>query len=330
MFSIFLLDIVQQPRVIQVNKSPGDSILPHQCGCSNCDLTNLIQYGCPEYHDKDLFPYLDTAALTEGEVKILRYALDQEGKSMSKAFDHILKKFASMMKRKVDLKSFITVLKSITGFEGFKQGICTLHDKKEEIESAETHDKLVTIIENYISWFNCVLLKRIVDDCVEDKILENNDYDTFCEWFQQYEDVRKSYCKRGIFECPANLFSKNKSQLQSCKLFCLIVNDGKIKNFENLEEFEGRLCKEFGIGRCNLVLCSIGKGCIELVYLLPSCVHEALFPLNKKQLELLTMIGVTEICTGTSYESISTLQKNKHGTSNLDTDKHNSGEYCKN
>ncbi|KAL5469233.1 hypothetical protein EMCRGX_G030458 [Ephydatia muelleri] len=309
-------DIVQQPRVIQVSKSPGDSILPHRCGCSNCDLTNLIQHGCPQYRDKDLFPYLDTTALTEGEVKTLRYALDQEGKSMSKAFDHILKKFASMMKTKVDLKSFITVLKSITGFEGFKQGICTLHDQKEEIESAETHDKLVTIIESYISWFNCVLLKRIVDDCVEDKILEKEDYDTFCEWFQQYEDVRKSYCKRGIFECPANLFSKNKSQLQSCKLFCLIVNDGNIKNFENLEEFEGRVCKELGIGRCNLVLCSIGKGCIELVYLLPSCVHEALFPLNIKQLELFTMIGVAEICTGTSYESISTLQKNEHGTSN--------------
>ena len=109
-------------------------------------------------------------------------------------------------------------------------------------------------------------------------------------------------------------------------LFCLIVSDDKIKDFKHLDVFEVDLCLKLEIEHFNLVLCSIGEGCIELVYLLPSCVHELLFPLNTKQLQGLAMIGVTEISMGTSYESIYTLQKKERGTLSLNTSSDNSGE----
>ena len=302
---------IAQPSVIQVSKKkPGDSCLPHRCGCNNCDLMKLIKDGCPNYRYTNSFPFLGG--------KKDRYTLEEQGEKMSREFDKIRHNFVSMMEEKVHLLSFQRVMTRITGFDSFKRNICTLHDRKEEIRSATHHYNLVDIIEDYITWFNCTLLKEIVYECVQIKELEKEDYDTFCKRFKQYEEARKSYCKRGIFECPSSLFLKNKKQLKPCtpsmRLFCLIVNDDKIKTIEHLDLFEGCLCSQLGVKRINFILYSIGKGCIELIYLLPSCVHEALFPLNKKQVQRLSMIGVTAICIGTSYESINT---------------NNSGEYCK-
>ena len=278
----------------------------------------LIKDGCPNYRYTNSFPFLEIEALTEREVKKARYTLEEQGKKMSREFDKIRNYFISMMEEKVHLLSLRTAMTRITGFDGSIQNICTLHDRKKEIRSAKEHNELVDIIEDYITWFNCTLLREIVYECVQIKELEKEDYDTFCNCFKQYEEARKSYCRRGIFECPFSLFSKNKKQLKPCtpsmRLFCLIVNDDKIKTIEHLDLFEGCLCLELGVKRINFILYSIGKGCIELVYLLPSCVHEALFPLNKKQLQGLSMIGVTAISIGESYESINT---------------NNSGEYCK-
>ena len=240
---------------------------------------------------------------------------------MSKKYDNITKEFRLMMEKKVQLSSFKTALESISGFDSFKSDFCALQCQTKKIRSAKTHSKLVDIIKNYTTWFDCTLLKRIVEECVE-----KEDYDSFCICFKIYEEERRSYCRRGIFECPSYLFSKNKLQ-PNTRLFCLLVSDDKIQNFEQLDLFEGRLCSHFGISRFNLMLCSIGKGCIELIYLLPSCVHEALFPLNKEQLDGLATIGVTAICIGTSYESINTLQKIEDGTLNLKTSNKNNGEY---
>ena len=224
----------------------------------------------------------------------------------------------------MDLMPFKSAMKRITGFRSYKLNICMLEDRTDEIDSAKDKNELVKIIKEYITWFNCDLLKEIVFECVQIEKLEHEDYRTFCHWLKQYEDARMLYCRRGIFECPNSLFSKNESK--GTKLFCLIVSDNKINNFEHLDIFEGGLCLELGIKRCNLIMCSIGKGCIELVYLLPSCVHELLFPLNAKQLQGLAMIGVTEISIGASYESINTLQNNEHGTLSLNTSSDNSGE----
>ena len=309
---------------MQVNKNPGDSVVTHRCGCNECDLMSLIQNGCPECRNTNTFPFLEIEALTEGEVKQFLSILDREGKQMSRAFDKIRNSFVTMMEKKVDLMPFKSAMKRITGFRSYKLNICMLEDRTDEIDSAKDKNELVKIIKEYITWFNCDLLKEIVFECVQIEKLEHEDYRTFCHWLKQYEDARMLYCRRGIFECPNSLFPKNERKCK--KLFCLIVSDNKINNFEHLDAFEGGLCLELGIKRCNLIMCSIGKGCIELVYLLPSCVHELLFPLNAKQLQGLAMIGVTEISIGASYESINTLQNNEHGTLSLNTSSDNSGE----
>ena len=252
---------------------------------------------------------------------------------MTMNFDDFRREFKSIITDKVGLRSLKTAMTGITSSKCFKRSIPALHDRKKEIRNAKNYNVLFDIIEDYITWFNCTLLNEIARQCFHLKSLKKEDYDTFCKHLKQYEEARTSYCKNGIFECPSSLFSKNKSQMQPSmsnrNLFCLIVSDDKIKDFKHLDVFERHLCLELEIEHFNLVLCSIGEGCIELVYLLPSCVHELLFPLNTKQLQGLAMIGVTEISMGTSYESINTLQKNEHGTLNVNTSSDNSGEYCR-
>ena len=313
-----------ESRIIQVskNKPPGDSCFRHRCGCS--PLEHILK-GCSKCCDTDPFPFLDIEALAEGEVKRLKNRLVQEGDEMTMQFDDFRREFASIIK-KVDLVSLKTAMTGITSSKCFKRSIRAMHDRKKEIRNAKNYVDLLDIIENYVTWFNCTLLDTIALQCVKLKSLKTKDYGTFCKHLKQYEEARMSYCKRGIFECPFSLFSKNKSQMQNTRLFCLLVDDDKIQDFEHLDVFEGNLASIIEIERFNLVICSIGKGCIELVYLLPSCVHELLFPLNTKQLQGLAMIGVTEISIGTSYESINTLLRNEHGTLSLNTSSDNSGE----
>ena len=53
----------------------------------------------------------------------------------------------------------------------------------------------------------------------------------------------------------------------------------------------------FGVKKYALKLCTVAMGCVELVYSMPLCIYNNVFPLNEDQYRDLTTLGVSEIMT---------------------------------
>lgn len=252
-----------------------------------------------------MFPVLDTASLSMGEKNALFTTLDEEAKKIFQAFDDFRINFEYLIEQ-IPLLKFKKAATSITGYYSLKTNIPMLHDRKVEIRKAESHEEVMDIINEYITWFDCRLLKSIMDSKILDSHLNLSARSNFDKELKLYEEKRQLFCKRRIFECPALSIQSNKAS-KSLKIFCLLTDEGNKTSMNDIEIFLGKLILVLNIQPHNLILHTISKGCIELVLLLPSCVHKMIFPLNEKQLKEFAMLGVTDICTDNSYESISSL-----------------------
>ena len=66
---------------------------------------------------------------------------------------------------------------------------------------------------------------------------------------------------------------------------------------EKIALFTAELMKPFEIQEYVMNLHTVGKGCMELVYSLPQCITNELFPLNEDRCNNLAMLGVMEVIT---------------------------------
>ena len=280
--------------------------------CKRCDLKKLLLQGCPEACEESSFPYLDTAALSEQERKKLFYSLQEKEKEMMSRLARLRFSFIKWTEENLTLDKFKFVTNTIIGTVN-----SNATSVRNCINAAESHNQLTEVIWNYITWFNCSLLKEIVDHSCEQ--LKRSKVHMFSKFFYLYEKECMKYCKRNIFECPNILTSELRAVPIISNIFCLIVNDSKKSNYkmsmEDIKLLLGKLIELFKIQNYDLILRSIGpgEGCLELVFLLPPNVHEKIFPLNKKQLEGLAKLRVMDVSTGDSYQSIDTLLQDIHG-----------------
>ena len=66
---------------------------------------------------------------------------------------------------------------------------------------------------------------------------------------------------------------------------------------EQIATFTATLKQSLQLEDYTLKLCTVDKGCLQLVYSIPLCVYNALFPLDEDQYEAIRVLGVMEIIT---------------------------------
>lgn len=270
-------------------------------------MITLLQQGCPKLQEGISFPYLHTAALSELDKKILLYTLKEEAKKM---FDELVKLrlcFLDWIEKNVPLDKLKRITEAIIDTPTCNHNART--SISDMINAAESHQKLTQVIWKFITWFNCDLLNIIVNHSSEQLKLQTELQPLFAEKFQLYEEKRANYCKRKIFECPVLLTSEQMPTCTDSSVLCLILDENSMSNMTDIDLFLGKLAALFKIEKHNLILRFIGEGCLELVFLLLPFAYEKIFSLNRQQLEVLAMLGVTDVSTGDtcSYKSISTL-----------------------
>ena len=276
------------------------------CGCGKCDLKKLLTKGCPNPVIQQ-FLYLDTRTLTKNEKDVLLLKVKADADAINNEHRHMIHKFNTWMKDNVSVEVYRDILFNIPGT--IRKEVPMLQDRRKEIKVAD-HLECSLILSDYYTWFNCSVLKIVLEDA---KNLTQKDPIDILSFVQSYTEEVHKYCKRNIFECPP---PSPMSPTKGTTYFSLKVEkyqslDPKIFTAEEIQLFEATLMTSLNIEQYALKLCTVADGCVGLVYSVPLCIYSILFPLNEEQWKLLIKHGVKELMTKDyHYKRVSKHQPN--------------------
>ena len=270
------------------------SFIKDKCGCGMCDFNGLITNGCPKpLRQQFQFSYLDIDALTQNEKDNLRLQIKADADCIDEKYCNVVLQFRMWMNSNVSIDEYRNILSNIPGT--IKNDVPMLKDRWNEIKVAD-HLECSVILSNYYTWFNCSVLKQVVQNA---KTLTSKDPTKILSILQSYTEEVHNYCKRNIFECPPH---SSMSPTKGTTYFILKLEghqvlDEKAFTAEEIGLVNAMLMKNLNIPKYVLKLCTVAKGCMELVYSVPLCIYSVLFPLNEEQWKHLITHGVTEIIT---------------------------------
>ena len=227
------------------------------------------------------------ASLNEGERLYLNSQLQERTTKIQEALSSLKQACRRWMKENVSFEQLRDVLHDVDGINNIKM----FDDWKDIMDSAKDHGALIDIIYRYTSWYNYGLFKHVVTLCADKAMSCKEGIE---DMFKSYESELLQIYRQFVFECPPP--SDEKSNKKS-KYYVLKID---IK-FEKLtlgdlhDHIQHPLQKILGIGAHVLHLRLVRDGCTELVYLLPKCVYEAVFPLSEQKLKQLSELGVMTI-----------------------------------
>ena len=262
------------------------------CGCRRCNLKGLITNGCPNPLYQQ-FLYLDIGTLTKNERGLLLLKVKADADAIKTDHLQMILKFNTWMKENVSVENYRDILFYIPGT--IKKKVPMLQDRWKEIKAAD-HSECSVILSDYYTWFNCSVLKLVVEVA---KTLTLKDPTDILSILQSYTEEVHKYCRRNIFECPPpSCMSPTKCTTYfSLKVEKHQIIDEKIFTAEEIQLFEATLMTSLCIEQYALKLCTVAEGCVELVYSVPLCIYSVLFPLNEEQWKHLITLGVTELMT---------------------------------
>ena len=203
-------------------------------------------------------------------------------------------KFDQWMEKYVPVEDYKKILVKIPGT--MKNDVPVLKDRCKEIIKAVNHFDCTLLLFDYHTWFNCSILKQVLEIA---KIFTKEDPTNVLSSLQTYsEEVLHKYCKRNIFECPPPSGISRTEGITYCVLK-LGHSDPLLGEKEyttdEIRLVQAKIMALFELQNYAMKLCTVGMGCVELVYSMPLCIYAELFPLNEDQCRKLTTVGVSEI-----------------------------------
>lgn len=272
---------IPKPESITGPESIPDS--GKQKSNDNLDATDI--------ESKSPYRYLNVKEMTELDQRNLKGRLTNEyfhiTSSHSKLIQHVIQ---SLNDQNVTPKKLCTVLMNLNAFPVQKHTTAPkplLADNLDKIREAEDVDEVFFILHSYGSFFDCHVIRHIVNSklCTDEDRKE----------LKKYEDELTSYCQRTIFECPhiESLDPKFHS-------FVMKVDDIVLDSLEMkaIDAFRVDLAKALGLEPHTLHLCSVEKGCVQLTFQIPPCVVDLVSPLSTEQQFALKKLGVLTLNCG--------------------------------
>ena len=261
------------------------------CGCGDCDFIRLISNGCPNPRRDIQFINLDTTGLSTSQ--ILQIKADAE--AIFELFSKVTHEFDIWMEKNVSIEEYRKVLTRMQGVMPWNKSATMLMDRREDIRAAN-HGECSTILSSYYTWFNCDILRKIVEIV---KTETRSDKVKLISSLKSYKDEVSRYSKRSMFECPA---PSGLARTKGTTYCVLKVSDDQFcekKNItaEEIATFTAKLMQSFRLQEYAMKLCTVDKGCLQLVYSIPICVYSVLFPLTRYEHEALRALGIMEIIT---------------------------------
>ena len=282
-------------------------MLKDNCGCGQCNFNELITSGCPKPL-RPQFLYLDSNTLTQNEKHILLRKLKEDADSIDEAYFTVVNQFDDWMTN-VPVEIYRKILSSIPGT--MKTNVPLLKDRWSEIKIAD-HSDLSVLLKEYHSWFNCSVLKQVLQRA---NIVTKKDPTEVLSSLESYTKRMHEYSKRNIFECPPPSYMSSTKGTTYCilKMKNHLLPDKKQFTADEIELLTANIMAMFKLEEYSLKFCTFTEGCVELVYSIPLCIYAELFPLSEDQCRYLTTLCVSEITTKNYHYKLEHVSNIFHG-----------------
>ena len=237
------------------------------------------------------FPYLKVSELTPEEQERLRFRLWVESEDIADKFWYLYSRvYKSLCERNVPVDNLVTHLLLLRAFDPVynssqKPALQTFF---QDLQSAESIEKVLYIISDYFSFFNYRVIEHIVDGLGTDQDRVE---------LQNYKREFDEYSKRRIYECPPDYGSK--SSVDHADLVFKVDSMYDDFTVEELSKFQHKLSRILGVSPQSVLrLCRVEEGCLQLIFQVPSFVQQEIFPLTSEQETALAAEGVIRLTCG--------------------------------
>ena len=237
------------------------------------------------------FPYLDLEKLSEQDRLTLQSKLLKDSDDIISEFADLVHYTITSTANRVSVMELSNRLNNLGSYRPTRNPKPLLQNQQDEIKKAENVEKVFSVLGDYYSFFNYGVIEKVISwfGTQDDK-----------ERLQTYTEHFKIFCKRRTFECPSNIYGhpagKGKTDLVVKVEESWDPTEGC--SLENVLRLRTSLGKILEVESETLYLRRIDKGCVELLFQVPSFVEEDIFPLQVEQERSLASIGVSRLTCG--------------------------------
>ena len=259
--------------------------------CSGSDHEVLVSQD--QTDTASSFPYLKVGELSSQARLALQSKLLKDSDDIMSKFGDLIHHTVNSIVSSVSVRDLRIRLRSLGAYRPIHEPIPLLRNQLDEIERAEDVQRVFCILDKYYSFFNYGIIEKLIGwfGTPEDK-----------ERLETYTENFKRFCKRRTFECLPDIFGhtvdKEKTNLVVKVEESWDPTPQEGCSLENVLRLRNSLADILEVESETLYLCQIEKGCIELLFQVPSFVEEDIFPLSKEQERELTSVGVTRLTCG--------------------------------
>ena len=314
-----------QPSAVYARStsSETDSFNQNQVPASGSKLTPFSENATIPLvtnHASRVFPYLNMGKMNEQQKLVLQGKLLEDSDNIMAKFSDVIHYTINSLKANpaVCVETLSTRVASLGAYKPIRAQKPLLRDQLKEIRDCSTIDGIFFILQEYYSFFNYGIILRIVTwfGTPDDK-----------QRLEEYSKHFKEFCKRRTFECPPDIFGRTSDDKSDKSTLVVKTEDswdpseesrGKI--LEQVVRLRTTLAKVLEVECETLYLCRIDKGCVELMFQVPSFVQRDIFPLSREQERSLIKIEVASLICGsyTFSRQVLTVGEDSNGNDSSD------------
>ena len=237
------------------------------------------------------FPHLNLSELTHKQQHYRKERLRCQSEKINLEFQKLVSATIESLNRQNvppdKLLSHVMTLGSLKRvFE--EPRVPALHHRFKELKAAKTIYDSFLVLNDYFSFFNYHIIEHIIEELgtEEDKTK-----------LKKYKQNFNQYAERRIFECLPE-FGQVLSDSDHVDIFVKLDSQYDDYTVAELEGFCHKLSEILDISLGILCLCQADKGCLQLMFQVPSFVQQRIFPPSREQERALKVLGVTRLTCG--------------------------------
>ena len=245
----------------------------------------VIEAGVSYKHIKEF------QGLSDKHKEELEQRLIMESENIQLRFHTLCNKFFdSLDEQHIPLKKLVRHLKGLKALKkvNSSKSASVVQSYEYVLDNITDIESVKDLIEEYSTFFDF----RPVEYMIENVGLEKDR-----QRLEKYKENFEHYIKRRVFECPCEV---GPSDAPNSTKLCVKLESDYDKLVE-LKQFQCQLSLILEVSVHVLRLSSVKDGCIQLTFLIPDFVQEAIFPLSTEQEIAMKELGIIQLWCG-SYQ----------------------------